>query len=212
MSDTQAATAEAGQSVAQPTPDAKSEPNLKEMLDEFDKQSSQQKTSQPDDRAAPQSTAPKSDGSADQDEILEWVRQKQEQEQRESTDKAVQEATGFLREADPALADIPDRVAEGLLYAEASRNGDFARAFALRHQSPAVWDRALSELAKSVAADIGPKPDAKLTADREAARASVRGTTQTTPDPDESNAELAKKISEMGRREFAEYKANLSKK
>lgn len=212
MSDTQPATADAGQDVAKPTPDAASEPTLKEMLEQFDKQAPQQKSSQSDDRAAPQSTAPAPKGSDDNAELIEWVRQKQEQEARDTTDKAVKDASSFLREADPVLADIPDRIAEGLLYAEANRNPDFAKAFALRHQSPAVWERALSDLAKSTASELGPKPDAKLTADREAARASIRGTSQTAPDPDEADSELARKISEMGRREFAEYKANLARK
>lgn len=209
MTDTHTATKPVDQGKAQPLPDAEREPNLQDMLAEYDESNPATTQPQPktEERVAPQSAAQTPDTS--DDDIKDWVRQKREQEMRETTDKAVTDAVGFLREADETLSDMPDRVATGLLYAEAANNPDFAKAFALRQRSPQIWNRALKDLASSVADEFTSKPDSKLTADREAARASVRGTTQTRSDPDDAQKKLEQDVSTMGGAEFEEFKKSL---
>jgi len=209
MTDTQTAVAGAGQGEAQPSPDAPHEPSLQEMLSEFES-SKPADTKQPqkaEERVAPPST---NGASAEQDdELREWVREQKKQKQAEATDKAVNDALSVMRESADGLSDIPERVLRWAIYGEASTNPALVQAFALREQKPAIWQRALKELASSVEQELMSKPDPKTTADREAARASVRGTTQTKPDPDDAQKELSKKVSTMGSLEFEEFKKGL---
>lgn len=213
MTDTQTAVTDAGQGVAKPTPDAEHEPSWQELLADYDKQKPAD-TKQPqkaDERVAPlpaKETAP----SSDDDEIREWVRQQREKEQAQATDKAVTDAISFVRDSDESLADISEKVLSWAIYGEAASNPALVQAFAVREQNPAIWQRAMKELGRSVANELANRPDSKATEGREAARASLRGTTQTRPDPDEAQTKLEKDVSEMSRADFENFKKGLSRR
>lgn len=206
MTDTQPAAADAGQGVAKPTPDAPREQTLKEILAEL--QDTPKAPEQPQ-KAAGAAPLPAGAGqpepAKDDDDLRAYVREQREREARANTDTAVQSAIGTLREVDESLTGLPDKVVEGLMYAEANRNPDFARAFMLRDQSPRAWQTALKELGRSAAQELSSQPDQKLTANREAARASTRGVTQTKPAPDDEKKAFEEKVNKMSPAELEAF-------
>lgn len=212
MTDTQTAVPEADQGEAKPSPDAAHEPSLQDLLAQYNEsKKAPADTKQPqkaEERVAPQPTN-SATPSGDDDEIREWVRQQREKEQAQATEKAVTDAIGMIRESDESLADVSEKVLAWAIYGEAANNPALLEAFALRETNPAIWQRAMKELGSSVANELASKPDPAATAGREAARASVRGTTQTRPDPDEAQTKLAKDVSEMSRAEFEAFKRGL---
>jgi len=197
MTDTQTAVTDAGQGVAQPTPDAQHEPTLRDLVKEFDDAPKAPEQPKPAAGVAPQSAGAGQLDPKEDDELRAYVRQKREEEQRAETDKGVKDAISTLKDTEEAFAGLSDKVIEGLMYAEASRNPDFARAFAIRGQSPSAWKTALKELAQSTAAELTSQPDQKLTANREAARASVRGTSQTKLAPEDEKKAFEEKVNKM---------------
>lgn len=209
MTDTQAAVADADRGEAQPSPDATHEPSWQDMLKQYEEQSPAKTQKQPqkaEERVAPPSTNGQSTEAADDDEVRQWVRDQRAKQETEDFQKGISDAVSFLKEADEALADIPDKIAIGILHGEAADNPAFAQAFAMRHRAPHLLQQALKEVANSVAKDLSSKPDPKLTADREAARASVRGTSQTRPDQSDDQKEFEKRISDMSPADFAKWR------
>lgn len=135
-------------------------------------------------------------------EAVGWIREQKEAEAAKQTqediDKAVEFITGEMV--------ISQKLANGYLHQIAANDQRFMKAFTERHQNPGGWQKVLDGVKAEFAKEVNEQPDAQLTADRDAARAAVQGTSTTSPDPQPtSNADL----NNMSDAEFKAYKAGL---
>lgn len=100
---------------------------------------------------------------------------------------------------------LPDATVTRLLHGYASTDQRFLKAFQSRHNNPNGWNRVLGVVGKEIREEFGSRPDAELTADREAVGAAVRHASTSSPE----SAVDGKKLNAMTDAEFDEYKKGL---
>jgi len=123
--------------------------------------------------------------------------------EKRDSDRAIQtgvtETVTALKGEFDTLGNLADYQIEGLLDAEARRDGRIWKAFANRNSDPEGWNKIVSAVGKRMADSLMAQPDAQRAADQEAARASVRGTSTESPKGEPLDT---KKIAQMSDAEF----------
>jgi hypothetical protein len=106
--------------------------------------------------------------------------------------------------------DVPKRVSRGWLEAWAMETPSFKAAYNERKVNPKGWQAALQEAAQGFAEDVKgfASKGGNLRSDVEAAKAAVRGASNTQPPP--QKAKSAAELRRMSDREFKQYKAELA--
>lgn len=126
-------------------------------------------------------------------------------------DSARRQTSGDITEAVKSLQgdmedlNLPDTTVNRLLHGYASTDARFLKAFQARHDNPTAWKRVLGNVSKEIRGEFESRPDANLTADREAVGAAVRNASTTSP---ESGVD-SKKLGAMTDAEFDAYKKGL---
>jgi len=165
------------------------EPSLDELLKEYEQGTEakpEQKEAEPDKKAPdhPQMS-----------EVLDFVREAQAERTQSDISKAVQTA----KDGNEALSVLGDTVVRRYLEFEAAEDPRVKNAWMARKSNPEGWNRVLKGLGDKLAKEIQAQPDPQLTNDREAAHASVRGSsTQAPPEEKVTNEHL----NEMSDAEF----------
>lgn len=153
------------------------EKTLDQMLAEFD--AGDQGETQP--VSPPQPAAQTPDLAQRIDALTSYVEQdiadKNATKQSEGIASSVQTMKGV-----PELAKIPDAVVRAHLIATAYDTPGFDKAFEQRDKNPAAYKALLEKSAKDLASQLGPQPDAQITADMQAANAAVQGHAAATND------------------------------
>lgn len=175
--------AEKTESEAKPSEEAKSAPDLEELLSQYDEEV---KSDEPKQEKQPEPTA-------QMDKALFQMGKK--------------EAIGYM------IGDMPESVGEMLFsHAEAKSQGDprIARAWSNRFNDPSTFKAvftALGEEARSILSNV---PDKGATEDRDAVTAAVRSANTRAADPDDSPS--ARDIASMNDAEFFAFKRKSLKK
>jgi len=105
--------------------------------------------------------------------VVNYVEQQQQRETRESERAAIDEAVKTAKEVE-GLSDLPDIFVEGALSRKIASDPRLQAAWQNQHNDPAGFNRLIAGVAKDLAGELTTQPDAQLSADREAANASVR--------------------------------------
>lgn len=124
-------------------------------------------------------------------------------------DKEVETAVSSITSQDE-FKDVPKRLARGFLEAWALENPEFKTAYEHRKANPKGWQSALSAAGQGFAEDMkgfGSK-GGNIRSDVEAAKAAVRGTSNTQPPPPKQKS--AAELRAMPDGEFRRYKATLA--
>lgn len=124
--------------------------------------------------------------------------------QQSRTRNAIGDAVKTLQ-GDLKDLEIPDATVTRMLHGYASTDERFLSAFQSRHTNPKGWNRVLENVGKEIRGDFGSRPDAGLTADREAVDAAVRTASTSSPDPGVD----ARQLRNMSDAEFTAHKKSL---
>ena len=115
-------------------------------------------------------------------EVVDYVRDQKAKDERDSFDEGVQNAVDTVLKAagieEPS--DFDKTVVEGILYAKANKRQDLSQAFHQRGENPDGWNKILAALGKEFA--DARSHDSQVTADVEAAKNAVQGSTSTAPE------------------------------
>ncbi len=134
---------------------------------------------------------------------LLWERHEQDMRRRANED--VQSAIKVMQEESPILKAMPAYLAKGALEELNRQDPRVGRAFALRHDDPALWDQTVRQLGKKLERDLSRQPDAEASKGADAVRASVNsqsgGEVSTGPSDDE--------IAQMSDAEWRRFAASL---
>jgi hypothetical protein len=142
-------------------------------------------------------------------EILDFVRSQKEREKareaRESRDALVS-AVSMVKETGVSLS---DKLIEARLHIEAQDDPRVAEAWLRRESNPGGWESVLKAVGKKIAGEMATQPDPQLTADRDAVRDSVRGSSTQAPEVKEVTNE---DLDSMSDAEYEAHKKQLAKK
>lgn len=138
--------------------------------------------------------------------VIRFAQGKMVEEATAAVQKEVDSAIGALTSGDD-LKGVPKRIARGFLEAWALENPEFKRAFDQRSQNKKGWESALAEASAEFRKELGSLPSNSVRNDVEAAKASVRGTSNA---PSRSEGlRSTKELRRMSDSEFRQYKADL---
>lgn len=141
-----------------------------------------------------------------QAEILKFVRQQAEQEQKRSEQELLNRSVKKFKESD-LFADASDDDVAEMIYGRAARDERFLNVMKSGDQK--AINKALSKLAEEKAKLIA-RDNKAAASDNNAARAAVSGISETQKDEGEDEVSN-KKLQEMSDYEFAQFKKSLPK-
>tara|TARA_R100001530_G_scaffold65796_2_gene47122 strand:- start:1708 stop:2304 length:597 start_codon:yes stop_codon:yes gene_type:complete len=124
------------------------------------------------------------------DDIRRDIATLKEDTARRRTDGDVAEAVKSLQRGLENLH-LPDATVNRMLHGYASTDGRFLKAFQARQSNPTAWKRVLDNVSTEIRGEFESRPDANLTADREAVNAAVRNASTTSPESGANNKDLS---------------------
>lgn len=124
------------------------------------------------------------------DDIRRDIATIKEDNARRQTDGDVADAVKSLQGGLEDL-NLLDKAVNIRLHGYASTDERFLKAFQTRQDNPAAWKRVLDNVSKEIREEFELRPDANLTADREAVGAAVRNASTTSPESGVNNKELS---------------------
>lgn len=166
--------------------DEQSAPDLNALLNEYDEGVNQEEQQAQDEKS-------------DLKEVVDYVRQDQQDKIKAQTDKDVAAAVETVQ-GDLKGMNIPDRAISGYLQ-QFSADKRFMNAYGNRHQNPKGWQKVLKGVAQEIKGDYS--VDQKVTEDRESLNAAVR--------EQSTNAPAQASYSDMSGAEFDEMKRGLNR-
>ena len=115
-------------------------------------------------------------------EVVDYVRDQKARDEKRSFDEGVQSAVDTVLEKAgiEAPTEFDKTVVKGILYARANEKESLSQAFNQRGENPDAWQQILGAMAKEFADSRS--HDSKVTADVEAAKQAVQGSTSTAPE------------------------------
>jgi len=120
---------------------------------------------------------------------------------RAQTQKDIDAAISFVKDAEDGIKDIPPKIVRGMLEGYASEHEDFAQAFQNRGKDGANWQAALAKAKAAVVEDLrGLSPSTRVVSDVAAATAAVRGSVSAPPPRDGQPS--AQQMFSMSQRDF----------
>lgn len=143
--------------------------DLDALLSQIDKEYAQASAPKPAEPPKP------SEGQSDPriDELQRTVQAIEQERVASDIDAAVRTVQEHLSDGLPVK--LPDRVVRGMLNDLAMQNRGVTAAFQNRHSDPGTWKRVLAASAAQLRKEFGDSVDQRLTSDRAAAQAAVRG-------------------------------------
>lgn len=146
------------------------EDNLDELLNEFDQPETKTKVETPKEE-------PKIDPAK-----IEELDNFREAYVRRQTQSDLDDAVKVIQADNEGLNAFKPKVLRAALEAEAADDPRLAKAWAMRNEKPAEWQKVLNGVGKKLAKEFE-VPDKKLTENRDAARAAVSGQSTATEGP-----------------------------
>jgi hypothetical protein len=124
----------------------------------------------------------KPDPLKDLEPVITFAKTEMANRANEALAKDLKSAVDFVKD-DEATKVISDKVVRGLLEVHAAENEAFAAAFKNKARDPGTWQAKLAEAKTAVQAELKQlSPTTRVSSDVLAARASVAGSSSTTPD------------------------------
>jgi len=134
---------------------------------------------------------------SDISEVVSYIKEKREQENKVSADAAISNAVKSLK----GDSTLPDAVFRGMIY-EKSNDARFLKAFTERESNPDGWNKVIGAMSNEFKSSL-PKEDGQLSADKEALASAVQSASTHQAQPQEVD------LASMSDAEFLAYKAKL---
>lgn len=147
-----------------------SEPDLNDLLNEFDTNSTRQETEEPE-------TVTYNDPleKSKVDTVFNYIEEQQRREAEQSTRQGIDSAVEAIKQVDGVT--LPDHLIESHLQQQAAKDRRLLRAWQQREVNPDAWNKVLKGVGRSLAKDLK-LPDPKLTEDMNSLRASTKTSTK----------------------------------
>ncbi|RJR37220.1 MAG: hypothetical protein C4576_23015 [Desulfobacteraceae bacterium] len=121
--------------------------------------------------------------------LVDWAASKRFEEEKETFEKDVSAAVGFMKEAD-SLKSLDEFLVRGALNVFAMENKEFDEAFKNRRQNPAAWNEARAKARETIAKRLTKESQGSdVRSDIEAATAAVRNSHSAPRNTSEASAE-----------------------